>query len=138
MKEITITKYKANNGRIFDTQAECEQYEKELFGKFNNKYIDTKLDLSYLVYGGTNCGCGDDVLFVFDIKNHEDVEVLKNYLTAYQADYGNGHDKVTDEYIGHKVLVGKYSYEDGAYLIGTKEEVLKNYSKTLDEIFNKE
>ena len=98
MKEVTSTKYIADDGKEFDSKNECQQYEiehiysdfKRMCGDMN--YIYTSPSSVY----DTVCYWSDGVLLI-EIKNKDEAERFCKWCEAYEMYLDM--DKIVGEYL---------------------------------------
>lgn len=82
MKEITITKYEANDGTRFDLKNECERYEKDIA---RNELVEavSKIPHTFVPHEDIfPSGNYDDYMVMFKPTNVEQYEKLIEWCTA--------------------------------------------------------
>ena len=148
MKEITeertkvekYTVYQAVDGTEFDSQKECEEYEKSargvLRGKLKPLIVNDQYDEWELLRGNE-----DNHVLAIKMCSMEDVDtVLQNYYLdnpwILEKDCSSSKDKVTkainQAYKEHDVLLLGLNFEDCLYLIDTRNNLI-NRLNNLDK-----
>ena len=105
MKEITITKYEANDGTVFDTVGECEKHDKELENDIDNKialvphHFECQADLFF--------GIGmDDYILYFKPCEEEHEKILREWCKAHNLTIKANEN----ELIGSVYVIQVYGY----------------------------
>lgn len=73
---ITITKYQAVDGTIFDDEKECEKYEKSAKGVLNAKYRDLVVSSSDEDDLFSGFGSSDSTIDIVRLKLRDDIDTL--------------------------------------------------------------
>lgn len=143
MKEIkqevkrteTITKYKANDGTIFDDRDECMKYENSAKCVLISKYKKL-VKKSISEYDFMSIGYEDNDFDLVILNSKEDVDTLKqlyclmNWYDIKQDDNNGWRDKAfatIDKSFNNNdpLLVGKRLYDECFWINGTKSEMIK-------------
>ena len=144
MKEIKVTKtieevtgYEANDGTWFKTAEECKKYEESARAVVSAQFRQ-------LVVGGVFCetciwedyGFGNDEweMCVIEIKDVNDLEIANRYYKMVNSPL------IDKSYIGQRVLVHlgtPYDRQVNA-VPRTREQLIENFTKTIDRFFNLE
>ena len=130
---VEVTKgYKATDGTFFKDESECRKYEASAFAAAQAAAhtLVTKKTSAEGVFGDYMFCCEDTVM-VFDIKNADDLQLINTYLKLLNV----GNATVGPCYIGQKVAIDLYAYDNCIYIIGTRDEMEKNFQANMDLLF---
>jgi len=133
-KKVYEDVYVSFDGKQFKVKEECEKYEKSADGVINKMFSELEVVErasceNFMSDCGVNYGYDNDIAIVH-IGNVNELEILNRFLDRH------GEKQISSSYIGRTVALEIYSYDDGVYVIGTKEEMLSKFIKELDHLFN--
>ena len=144
MKEIKrtrtieeVTGYEAFDGKLFDNMEECKKYEDTAYGVLGKEL--RKLMVNGDEFGECQIwedyGYGSEEFYmaVLDIKTEEDLFLANRYFELV----GRGTELIDKKFIGKRILVSMgYTYDRQiAPYPRTKEELMEQFEKNLDEFF---
>ena len=140
MKAITVEKtvqeitgYEADDGTWFRTEEECKKYEESAFCAAEKAVRECRTKHTTIEYAfdGFACGCIEDDVCVYDIKDANALLIVNTYL----ASMSRYNQMIPVEMIGHKVCVQQYYDEDGVTILGTRADLELRFSKLMDKLF---
>lgn len=139
MKAITVEKtiqeitgYEADDGTWFRTEAECKKYEESAHCAAKSaadKYITNRSILEAVI--GDLCGCYEDDMEVYDIKDAHALQVVNTYFGSMNP----SNRMIPPECIGHKVCIQHYYDDTYINIHGTRVDMELRFSKMLDDLF---
>lgn len=151
MKEIKITKtieeitgYEANDGTYFKTKEECAKYEesaeaaiKAMFFGICVKYFDEPTFPDNAIYEMYGYGNEEYYHAIIDIKSEKELKIANMFSDMWAGKYGM---KVPNDYIGKRILVdiGNEQYDNVFNIIGTEDEMVEGFKKTMARFFRPE
>lgn len=139
MKAITVEKtvqeitgYEADDGTWFRTKEKCEEYEESALYAAKKAAFECRTNQSNaeFVFGGY-CGCYEDEISVYDIKDAKVMHVVNTYL----ASLDRSNNLIPPEMIGHKVCVKRYCDDTYTHIYGTRTDMELHFSKLMDKLF---
>ena len=128
-KEVVVkTEYIAVDGKVFDTQEACEQWEKSYEGTlaaamWRIPHVMTDGEDTYLM--GGSC---DDKVWVMKPRNFEDIKVMNAYAKACC----NSEMNLTQDDIG-KTIILDFGYDNDWCSPTRVEDHLATIKKTFDK-----
>jgi len=129
-----ITGYEAFDGTWFREEEECRKYEQSARGVASKAALSKQIGSVYAddAFPAFSICCEDRIV-TYDIKTAEDLQIVNTWLNLLP-------DKriIDSKYIGHKVLVDIWIDEDGATIMGTRQEMEEKCKKMLDKLFCEE
>lgn len=139
MKAITVEKtiheitgYEADDGTWFRTEEECRKYEMTAHHAAAKAALALLVNKSSAEYAFSGfCGCFEDDICVYDIKDANALQVVNTYLESLSAK----NDMLTSDYVGHKVCVQHYYDDTYAHICGTRIDMELRFSKLMDDLF---
>ena len=137
MKELKRTKtieetygYEAFDGTFFRTEESCREYESSANATIRHMAYDLLVKPKVCVDSVLPLYCGDDNAMVWDIKDADHLRIVNQFLSHIDSRKALGA-----EYIGKRVCV-VVGYDEGwFYILGTRDEVLAEYTKDIDRLF---
>ena len=139
MKAITVEKtvqeitgYEADDGTWFRTEEECKKYEDSAFYAAQKaaRGCRTNVASAECAFDGF-CGCFEDEITVYDIKDAQMMHVVNTYLSHLNR----SNKLITPEMIGHKVCVQQYYDDCYTHIYGTRTDMELQFSKLMDKLF---
>ena len=94
-KVLTVRKYEATDGTLFDNKDECQIYENTAKCLMLSKYIDLiiKTDTEYNIYGA---GSEDYNIDVIKLKSSNDVDLIIRLWILHNQYIGEDYNKIND------------------------------------------
>ena len=147
-----IVGYEAGDGTLFDTAEECEKYEASARYAIDKAFFDlcvkqNKDDITGMfaeceIFENFGYGSEEWMCVILDIKNEEDMKVVKMYRKVHLSEgyIREGKQELDKKYIGQRVLVGigdRYSGYDSFYVYGTQEELVEKFRRETGLFFNR-
>ena len=123
-----IVAYKAFDGTRFKTKDECKAYENSAKGVIKKRLFD-KIK-RHDKCSGLFLGCCDDILCSIEIKNGDDLQVVKQYCEIIGS-----YDSFLESDIGKTIYFVLPPYwEDDGYIcrLGTGDEIINIIKVQLD------
>ena len=139
MKVITVEKtvqeitgYEADDGTWFRTEAECMKYEDSAHHAAKSAANAYRTNQSCLeTVCGDLCGCYEDAMEVYDIKDAHALQVVNTYFGSMNS----SNPMLLPECIGHKVCIQHYYDDTCIHIHGTRVDMELRFSKMLDDLF---
>lgn len=137
---IEVIKYKAKDGKIFDTENECLEYEEEtktIEDRFLDLCIDHTIFAECDIYENFGYGGNEYYYAVIEIKNENDIQTVKDYFKYTNAmNYENIDWR---KYIGKKILVDvEFTWDRVIPHPKTKEELIEDFKHDINKYFKDE
>lgn len=151
MKEIKraitieeVVGYEANDGMWFNSKEECQKYEESAEAAIKGMFYG----ICVKPYGGPtfsdaaiyeSYGYGNEEYYhaIIDIKSEKELKIANMFSEMWAGKYGM---KVPNDYIGKRILVdiGNESYDKVFTIIGTEDEMVEGFKKTMARFFRPE
>lgn len=142
-EEREIKRYKtiyiANDGTEFETQEQCERYEKTaqcaIHAAFKSLPVQTTpdiLDSDIFPY----FACEDNVIAV-KIRNVTDLEIVNRWLLETYGKHGEEVACLGESAIGTIQLIEEYDFGNEMWFIGTPEKLKEQFIAGVDRLIDK-
>lgn len=140
IKKVIKEVWVAYDGVEFESEDDCRKYEQDerrgaetAFNRLSaitSMYSSSDFDEYYAVSTGL-----EDSLYVFDIYSEHERTVINKFASLV---CGEQEELVPQQYIGKRVCICVWGYDDGANFYGTAEEMIQRYTNAINKIFKED
>lgn len=92
---ITVRKYEATDGTLFNYRADCQTYENSAKCVMLSKYVDliVKTDTEYNIYGA---GSEEYKIDIIKLKSIDDIDLILRLWVLHNEYIGKDYNKIND------------------------------------------
>ena len=139
IERVEIKKiYVANDGTEFQNEEECRKYEQTAKCTINAMFKKLKIQRT------ENVGykledifalCYEDNVFAVKIENVDSLEIVNKWICSHAGHHDDA--VIGNEAIGTIQLIDVYDGDYGAWVVGTPDDLKKQYCDAIDKLYNK-